>query len=113
VRSFFVVKIAHSGIFCLRLFVQNSIQQRRVDLETAVVVDVAQCRNLFIKWLTRERVLPIMSASADFGDHRLLLPVLAEICNRSRACASRFSLELKSWSTKSSLTRIVQPKDAL
>ena len=56
-------------------------------------------RNLFMKKLTRERVVPIISASsllADRRDDRLGLPLLAEIRKQQKQPRQAFSLELKS-----------------
>jgi hypothetical protein len=50
----------------LRFFVQDSVQQRGVDFEVSVVADVAQLPKLFMKWLTRERVVPIICASVSW-----------------------------------------------
>jgi hypothetical protein len=64
--------------------------------------------NLFTKILTRGRVVPMISASVSWlirvviGCGPPSLPIFA---SRRRARASRFSLELKSWSTRSSSTR--------
>jgi hypothetical protein len=83
---------------------QNDIQQWAVDFDAAVVSNQTQFWNLFIKKLTRERVVPIISASVSWltlamiGSGRPSLPKLA---SRRRARARRFSLELNNWSTKS------------
>jgi hypothetical protein len=42
--------------------VQDNTQEGSVDVETAIVLDEAQFLNLFMKKLTRERVVPIISA---------------------------------------------------
>ena len=57
------------------------------------------CRNLFIKWLTRDRVVPIISASVSwltFATTGSGLPSLPKLANKRRARAKRFSLELNS-----------------
>jgi hypothetical protein len=57
------------------------------------------CRNLFIKWLTRERVVPIMSASVSWLIFAIIgsgLPSLPKFANNRSSRASRFSLELNS-----------------
>jgi len=42
---------------------QNDVQQRAVDFKVAVYSIKPNFRNLFMKWLTRERVAPVISAS--------------------------------------------------
>ena len=77
---------------------QNSIQQRGVDLEVSVVVDVAQLPKLIHKVAhagarradhVRERLL------AHFGDHRLLLPVLAEVRQQEQRSRQPFLAGIK------------------
>ena len=90
------------------LLVQDNTQEGRIDVDLAVVLDEAQFLNLFMKKLTRERVVPIISASIacdTLGSTfcgRSCLPYRAR---SRRVRASRFSLELKSWSIRSSSTR--------
>ena len=65
--------------------------------------------NLFMKKLTRDRVVPIMSARASWlilGITVSGLPSLPKRASNSNIRASLFSLELKSWSTKSSSYRM-------
>jgi hypothetical protein len=77
---------------------QHHAEQRAVDFKIAVIVIKPSLRNLFIKWLTRERVVPIISASvywltfAISGSDRTSFPKLAM---SSRSLASLFSVELK------------------
>ena len=58
-------------------------QERAMDFQMPVVVNEAALRNLFMKWLTRERVVPIISASVSWlifatrGSGRPSLPKLA------------------------------------
>ena len=49
--------------FDLGLLVQNHVQQGTMDFQFSVVFDKTQLRNLFMKKLTRDRVVPIISAS--------------------------------------------------
>jgi hypothetical protein len=49
--------------FDLGLVVQNYIQQGIMDFQFSVVFDGPNLRNLFMKKLTRDRVVPIISAS--------------------------------------------------
>src|ERR1017187_5151524 len=59
--------------------------------------------NLFIKKLTRERVVPTISARVSWlilGIKTSALPSLPKCASNSSIRASLFSLELKSWSTK-------------
>jgi hypothetical protein len=54
-------------------------------------------RNLFMKWLTRDLVVPIISASVSwliFAMTVSRLPSLPKFANSSKAHARRFSLEL-------------------
>ncbi len=58
----------------------------------------------FMKKLTRDRVVPIISASVSwltFGTTVSGLLSFPNCASKSRILASRFSLELKSWSTRS------------
>jgi hypothetical protein len=41
--------------------VKHDVEQRAVHFEPAVVVDEAHFRNVFMKWLIRERVVPTIS----------------------------------------------------
>ena len=70
-----------------------------MDGNPAIVINEANWRNLFIKKLTRERVVPIISARVSW----LILaisgsgfPSLPKFANSRRSRASRFSLELNS-----------------
>src|SRR5438067_10712061 len=81
--------------------VQYDAQQRTVDLERelAVVFMKPSFLNLFRKKFTRERVVPIISASVSceiFGATRSGLSCLPYRASSNRARAKRFSLELKS-----------------
>jgi hypothetical protein len=54
---------------------------------------------LFMKWLTRDRVVPIISASVSWLTFAMIgsgLPSLPKLANKRRARAKRFSLELNS-----------------
>ena len=65
-------------------------------------------RNLFMNMLTRDRVVPTISASVSWLIFAMTgsgLPSLPKFAIRRSSLARRFSLELKSWSTKSSSTR--------
>jgi hypothetical protein len=70
-----------------------------VDFHAAIVIDEAHFRNLFMKKLTRKRVVPIISASVAWlmfaitGSGLLSLPKFA---NAGAPRARRFSLELSS-----------------
>jgi hypothetical protein len=48
------------------LVMQHHRQQRFVNLDFAVVFDKASLRNLFMKKLTRDRVVPTISASVSW-----------------------------------------------
>jgi len=51
------------GCVLLRQFiVQNRIEQQLVDSNASVVIDVAELSETIMKKLTRERVVPIISA---------------------------------------------------
>src|ERR1700678_1184537 len=84
--------------------VQDDIEQRRVNRQAAVALDETSLRNLFMKKLTLERVVPTISASVSWlilaitGSGLLSFPKLAS--SRSTR-VNRFSLELKRWSTRS------------
>jgi hypothetical protein len=68
-------------------------------------------RNLFMKKFTRERVVPIISARVSCESRGTVLTVVSSLPYRassSNVRASRFSLELKSWSTRSSSTRMLR-----
>src|SRR5450631_1007311 len=92
-----------------RLVMQDSVQQRTVDLDMSVIVIRPSLRNLFMKKLTRDLVVPIISASVSwliFGVISCGVPSLPK-CESSRSIrASRRSLELKSWSIRSSSIRL-------
>ena len=45
---------------------ENNVQQRAVHHHPPIVLDKAQLANLFIKRLTRDRVVPIISASVSW-----------------------------------------------
>ena len=45
---------------------ENNTEEGSVDLQTAIVVNDPNFLNLFMKRLTRERVVPIMSASTSW-----------------------------------------------
>lgn len=82
----------------LRFFVQNRGQQRAVDLDLSVVADEAEFAELVMKKLTRDRVVPIISANVSWLILALIgwgLPSLPKLAS-SRSRAKRFSLELKS-----------------
>ena len=60
-------KIAHIRITNgARVIMQDHAQQGAVDLEVPVIFDEPMRRNLFMKELTRERVVPIISASVSW-----------------------------------------------
>src|SRR5882724_5727023 len=66
-------------------------------------------RNLFMKKLTRDRVVPIISARASwlrFTAIGSLPPSLPKSASRSSRRASRLSLELNSWSIRSLSIRV-------
>ena len=68
-------------------------------------------RNRFMKKLTRERVVPIMSASVSceiLGISVSGSPGCPNSAISNRILARRFSLELKRWSTRSAWTRILR-----
>jgi len=52
------------GVIFRQVIMQNHIQQRLVNPYTAVVFYEAQLAKAFMKKLTRERVVPIISARA-------------------------------------------------
>ena len=91
------------------LVVQNDIEQRTVDLQsafdTAGVVNKAQFPEP-----VHEKADSRTSGSDHFcqrlltylGDHGLGNAFLAEMSEQRRTRASRFSLELNNWSTRSS-----------
>jgi hypothetical protein len=61
-----------------------------VDFEVSVALDVAQLP-LFMKWLTRERVVPIISASVSWLTLAMTgwcFPSMPKFANKSRARAS-------------------------
>ena len=67
-----------------------------------------------MKKLTRDRVVPIISASVSWLILAIIgsgLPSLPKLASKRRARARRFSLELNSWSTKSSSTRMVAAQE--
>jgi len=66
-------------------------------------------RNLFMNLLTRDRVVPIISASISWLNLPTIgsgLPSLPKFARRRRSRARRFSLELNNWSIKSSSIRL-------
>jgi hypothetical protein len=66
-----------------------------------------------MKKLTRDRVVPIISASVTwviFGIRVSGSPGLPNSAIRRRILARRFSLELKSWSTRSACVRILRAR---
>src|SRR5438034_16502 len=67
--------------------------------------------NLFMKKLTRARVVPIISASVscEILGRTLSGPSILAYCGSNRSVrARRFSLELNSWSTRSSSIRMLR-----
>jgi len=79
--------------------VQHDAQERRIDLKTAIVLMKPSFLNLFMKKLTRERVVPIISASVScetLGSKPWGLSSLPYRASNKRVRASRFSLELNS-----------------
>ncbi len=67
--------------------------------------------NLFMKKLTRGRVVPIISASVPwliFAVTGSGLPSLPKFASSRRVRAKRFSLELSKWSTRSASTRLLR-----
>ena len=62
--------------------------------------------NLFMKKLTRGRVVPIISASVPWLIFAMMgsgLPSLPKFASSRRARASRFSLELNKWSANATI----------
>ena len=89
----------------LRLIVQHDVEQRTVDFEPAVVVNESQLPEPVHEKLTRDRVVPTISARVSwliFGTTVWGTPALPKWASRRRMRASRFSLELNNWSTRSS-----------
>ena len=67
--------------------------------------------NLFMKMLTRGRVVPIISASIAWLIFAVMgsgVPSLPKFASSRRARASRFSLELNKWSARSASTRLLR-----
>jgi len=82
-----------------KLIEQDHVEQRFVDLDATVVIDKSSLRKRFMKKLTRERVVPIISArvSCETGGMKVSRsPGLPNSAISRRMRASRFSLELKS-----------------
>jgi len=80
-----------------------------MNLQMAIVGDEANFLNLFMKWLTRGRVVPTISASVSWLIGVVIgwgPPSLPKFARISSVRANRFSLELKSWWTRSSSTRL-------
>jgi len=79
-----------------------------MNLDFSVVIDKSFFLNLFMKKLTRDRVVPIISASVSWlratgmGTGPSSLPKFAKRRRRAR----RLSLELNNWSIKSSSIRL-------
>ncbi len=72
--------------------------------------------NLFMKWLTLGRVVPMISASVAWLIDVVIgcgPPSLPKFASSRSVRASRFSLELKSWSTRSSSTPAVARQQML
>jgi hypothetical protein len=70
-----------------------------MDFDAAVVVNKPSFRNLFMNELTRDRVVPIISASVSwlmFARIGSGLSSLPKFANSRSIRASRFSLELNS-----------------
>ena len=68
-------------------------------------------QKLFMKALTRDLVVPIISANVSWlilGLIGLGLPSFPKFASRSNSRARRFSLELMSWSIRSSSIRLFQ-----
>src|SRR6185295_10458203 len=66
-------------------------------------------RNLFMKKLTRDRVVPIISANVSWLNFPTIgtgTPSLPKLARRRSSRARRFSLELNSWSIRSSSIRL-------
>jgi hypothetical protein len=79
--------------------VQDHVQQRAVDAQTAVVFDKPELAEFVHKKLTRDRVVPIIPAKVSWltlGITASGLPSFPKLANSKRRRAKRFSLELKS-----------------
>ena len=91
--------------------VQDDAQQGAVDLQAAVVVDEAQ-----LPKLVHEGVDARAGRADDLGQRLLAdlrviacgAPSLPKLARRRSVRARRFSLELNSWSTRSSSTRLLR-----
>ena len=83
-----------------------------MNLDGAVVFDEpSSFRKRFMKKLTLDRVVPIISERVSWlivGITFSGLPSLPNCASSRRVRASRFSLELKSWSTRSSWMRALR-----
>jgi hypothetical protein len=83
----------------VRGFMQNNVQQCGMDFDMAVVIDQPQFSELVHKKFTRERVVPIISASVSWLTFGMIVsgrPSLPKFAGNRRARANRFSLELNS-----------------
>jgi hypothetical protein len=70
-----------------------------MDFDATVVVNEAQLLNLFVKKLTRDRRVPIISASVSWLIFAMIgsgLPYLPKFANSRSIRARRFPLELNS-----------------
>ena len=93
----------------LRLIVENDIEQRAVDLQStfraACIVNKAEfSESIHEKADTRASSANHFGQSllADLGYNGLRNSILAKVESNSKTRARRFSLELNSWSTRSS-----------
>ena len=78
---------------------QDHIEQRFMNPDATVVLNKPSLRKRFMKKLTRERVVPIISARVSCvisGINDSGSPGLPNSANNKRILANRFSLELKS-----------------
>jgi hypothetical protein len=86
-----------SSLVDLGLLVQNHVQQGTVDFNLAVVINKTQFPKSVHEKLTRDRVVPIISASVSWLIFAMIgsgRPSLPKFARSRRVRASRFSLEL-------------------
>jgi hypothetical protein len=93
----------------LRFIPQHGVQQRSMNLDFSVVINEPFFLNLFMKKLTRDRVVPIISASVSWLRVTAIgigTPSLPKFAKSRRRRARRLSLELNNWSIRSSSIRL-------